>query len=193
MPRHYFEPVQADRANCYSSRTSRQDALNQPFSDGQFDLVWSMESGEHMPDKAMFVNELVRVAAPGGTIIIVTWCHRDLGPSEESLQPWEKNLLKRICDAYYLPEWCSVSDYVKLLQSLSFQTIGLNMLRHLAGGDTLRHDMEGLHIATTKRIKNHKRRAGDAVDDRRLPEGGDQVLHHYLQETTSVIPPFDAL
>lgn len=28
------------------------DALKQPFPDGQFDLVWSMESGEHMPDKA---------------------------------------------------------------------------------------------------------------------------------------------
>lgn len=28
------------------------DALEQPFPDGQFDLVWSMESGEHMPDKS---------------------------------------------------------------------------------------------------------------------------------------------
>lgn len=28
------------------------DALQQPFPDGQFDLVWSMESGEHMPNKA---------------------------------------------------------------------------------------------------------------------------------------------
>jgi len=28
------------------------DALQQPFPDGQFDLVWSMESGEHMPDKS---------------------------------------------------------------------------------------------------------------------------------------------
>ena len=27
------------------------DALNQPFPDDEFDLVWSMESGEHMPDK----------------------------------------------------------------------------------------------------------------------------------------------
>ena len=27
------------------------DALQQPFPDGEFDLVWSMESGEHMPDK----------------------------------------------------------------------------------------------------------------------------------------------
>ncbi|KAK3229420.1 hypothetical protein Dsin_001301 [Dipteronia sinensis] len=27
------------------------NALEQPFPDGQFDLVWSIESGEHMPDK----------------------------------------------------------------------------------------------------------------------------------------------
>ncbi|KAL7202911.1 hypothetical protein ACSBR1_034381 [Camellia fascicularis] len=99
------------------------DALNQPFPDAQFDLVWSMESGEHMPDKAKFVNELARVAAPGGTIIIVTWCHRDLSPSEESLRPDETALLKKICDAYYLPAWCSTSDYVKLLQSLSLEDI----------------------------------------------------------------------
>jgi tocopherol O-methyltransferase len=27
------------------------DALHQPFPDASFDLVWSMESGEHMPNK----------------------------------------------------------------------------------------------------------------------------------------------
>lgn len=70
-----------------------------------------------------FVNELVRVAAPGGTIIIVTWCHRDLADSEESLQPWEEVLLDKICYSYYLPAWCSTADYVKLLQSLSLQVI----------------------------------------------------------------------
>ncbi|KAA3457289.1 tocopherol O-methyltransferase, chloroplastic-like isoform X1 [Gossypium australe] len=126
-----LSPVQAGRANVLAKdegladKVSFQvaDALKQPFPDGQFDLVWSMESGEHMPDKAKFVNELARVAAPGGTIIIVTWCHRDLGPSEEDLEPWEKKLLNRICNAYYLPEWCSTSDYVKLLQSLSLQDI----------------------------------------------------------------------
>ena len=52
------------------------DALHQPFEDGQFDLVWSMESGEHMPDKAQFVGELTRVCKAGGRIIMVTWCHR---------------------------------------------------------------------------------------------------------------------
>ncbi|GFP83154.1 probable tocopherol o-methyltransferase chloroplastic [Phtheirospermum japonicum] len=99
------------------------DALNQPFPDGQFDLVWSMESGEHMPDKTKFVNELARVVAPGGTIIIVTWCHRDLSPSEGSLNPDEEKLLNKICDAFFLPAWCSTSDYVKLLQSLSLEDI----------------------------------------------------------------------
>lgn len=52
------------------------DALHQPFRDGQFDLIWSMESGEHMPDKAQFISELTRVCKPGGKILIVTWCHR---------------------------------------------------------------------------------------------------------------------
>ena len=52
------------------------DALQQPFEDSSFDLVWSMESGEHMPNKARFVGELARVCMPGGRIIIVTWCHR---------------------------------------------------------------------------------------------------------------------
>lgn len=126
-----LSPVQAERAQALAAaqglagKVSFQvaDALKQPFPDGQFDLVWSMESGEHMPEKSKFVGELARVAAPGGTIIIVTWCHRDLSPEEESLKPDEKALLKKICDSYYLPDWCSTSDYVKLLKSLSLQDI----------------------------------------------------------------------
>ncbi|PON49490.1 SAM-dependent methyltransferase gamma-tocopherol (gTMT)-type [Trema orientale] len=126
-----LSPVQAQRANALASahgladKVSFQvaDALEQPFNDGQFDLVWSMESGEHMPDKTKFVNELVRVAAPGGTIIIVTWCHRDLGPGEEALQSSEQSLLNKICDAFYLPAWCSTAHYVQLLESHSLQDI----------------------------------------------------------------------
>ncbi|XP_044498301.1 tocopherol O-methyltransferase, chloroplastic isoform X2 [Mangifera indica] len=126
-----LSPVQAQRANELADAEGLADtvsfqvadALDQPFPDGQFDLVWSMESGEHIPDKTKFVNELARVAAPGGRIIIVTWCHRDLGPSEESLQPWEEEILNKICDAYYLPAWCSTAHYINLLQSLSLQDI----------------------------------------------------------------------
>lgn len=70
-----------------------------------------------------FVDELVRVAAPGATIILVTWCHRDLGPSEQSLKPDEKKLLDKICNAFYLPAWCSTADYLKLLESYSLEVI----------------------------------------------------------------------
>ncbi|PKA64130.1 putative tocopherol O-methyltransferase, chloroplastic [Apostasia shenzhenica] len=125
-----LSPVQAERAQDLAAaeeladKVSFQvaDALEQPFPDGQFDLVWSMESGEHMPDKEKFVSELARVAARGATIIIVTWCHRDLSPSE-NLKPDEVNLLNKICKAYYLPKWCSAADYVGIAKSLSLEDV----------------------------------------------------------------------
>lgn len=126
-----LSPVQAGRANAISAaqglsnQVSFQvaDALHQPFEDGCFDLVWSMESGEHMPDKTQFVNELVRVAAPGGRIIIVTWCHRDLEEGEMKLKDDEKALLDRICDAYYLPAWCSTADYIRLVEGAGIEGV----------------------------------------------------------------------
>lgn len=60
------------------------------------------------------MNELVRVCAPGGHVLIVTWCHRVLQPGEAGLKPEEQALLDRICEAYYLPAWCSIADYQQL-------------------------------------------------------------------------------
>lgn len=79
-----LSPVQAARAGeltaqaGFGSRAEFQvaDALDQPFESGRFDLVWSLESGEHMPDKERFVREMVRVGKPGGKVVLVTWCHR---------------------------------------------------------------------------------------------------------------------
>jgi tocopherol O-methyltransferase len=76
-----------------------------------------------MPDKNKFVNELFRVASPGGRIIIVTWCHRDLEGGETSLAKKEEKLLARINRAYYLPRWCSVQDYVDLLEAKGAEDI----------------------------------------------------------------------
>ena len=35
------------------------DALSMDFPDNSFDLVWACESGEHMPDKKAYVDEMV--------------------------------------------------------------------------------------------------------------------------------------
>ena len=63
-----LSPVQAARAGEISARAGLgdrvsfrvADALAQPFEDGAFDFIWSMESGEHMPNKRR-----VRAAGPG--------------------------------------------------------------------------------------------------------------------------------
>lgn len=55
------------------------DALAMEWPDNSFDLVWACESGEHMPDKKKYVEEMVRVLKPGGTLVIACWCQREEG------------------------------------------------------------------------------------------------------------------
>ena len=114
-----LSPEQARRGNELSREAGldvtleAQDATNTTFADGSFDLVWSMESGEHMPDKAKFVAELGRLCAPGGRVSVVTWCHRDLGRGGRLRFP-ERAVLGLINYCYYLPKWCSGADYARL-------------------------------------------------------------------------------
>lgn len=55
------------------------DALAMNFPDNSFDLVWACESGEHMPDKKKYIDEMTRVLKPGGTLVIACWCQREEG------------------------------------------------------------------------------------------------------------------
>jgi tocopherol O-methyltransferase len=79
-----LSPVQANRAQERARAAGLQEksdfqvanALEMPFADRSFDLVWSLESGEHMPDKVKFLQECYRVLKPGGKLILATWCHR---------------------------------------------------------------------------------------------------------------------
>ena len=47
------------------------DALKMEFPDNSFDLVWACESGEHMPDKKAYVDEMVRQR--GGERVAICW------------------------------------------------------------------------------------------------------------------------
>ena len=49
------------------------NALEMEFEDDTFDLVWACESGEHMPDKAKYVQEMTRVLKPGVPLHAIVW------------------------------------------------------------------------------------------------------------------------
>ena len=125
-----LSPVQASRAK---ERAKEQDlekrvgfqvanALEMPFADNSFDLVWSLESGEHMPDKTKFLQECYRVLQPGGKIILATWCHRETSVLG-ALTPDEIKHLKEIYRVYCLPYVISLSEYQAIAKSCGFKNI----------------------------------------------------------------------
>ena len=124
-----LSPVQANRAKeraraaGLEAKTDFQvaNALEMPFADNSFDLVWSLESGEHMPDKEKFLQECYRVLKPGGTFIFATWCHRDI--SDRPLNKHEQRHLQRIYDVYCLPYTISLSEYKAIAHRTNFQNI----------------------------------------------------------------------
>lgn len=124
-----LSPVQAERATQRAREAGRADrvsfqvadALHLPFADQSFDLVWSLESGEHMADKVKFLQECYRVLKPGGLFLMATWCHRPTG--DQPLTTEEKNHLEAIYRVYCLPYVISLPQYEAIAQSLGFQSI----------------------------------------------------------------------
>ncbi|OSX77041.1 hypothetical protein BU14_0164s0002 [Porphyra umbilicalis] len=51
--------------------TTVADALALPYAADTFDVVWSLGSAEHMPDKAALLAELGRVLNPGGRLLLL--------------------------------------------------------------------------------------------------------------------------
>jgi tocopherol O-methyltransferase len=126
-----LSPVQATRATeraraaglAGRSHFQVADALQMPFADDQFDLVWSLESGEHMPNKTQFLKECCRVLKPGGTLMVATWCHRPSHPPYDPLMPEELDLLAQIYRLYCLPYVISLAEYEAIAHTLPLQAV----------------------------------------------------------------------
>lgn len=99
------------------------NALNLPFSDESFDLIWSLESGEHFPDKAKFLQEAYRVLKPEGMLLMATWCHRPTDSLAGELTADEKQHLAEIYRVYCLPYVISLPEYRSIAQEVGFQNI----------------------------------------------------------------------
>ncbi|NJM90642.1 MAG: methyltransferase domain-containing protein [Hydrococcus sp. RU_2_2] len=126
-----LSPIQAARARERARELNLEDkahfevadALNIPFKDNNFDLVWSLESGEHMPDKTKFVQECYRVLKPGGTLILATWCHRPTNSLAGELTVDEKKHLEDIYRVYCLPYTISLPEYEAIALSCGFKNL----------------------------------------------------------------------
>ena len=126
-----LSPVQASRATerareaGLASEVQFQvaDALQMPFADDSFDLVWSMESGEHMPDKEKFLQECYRVLKVGGTFLMATWCHRPITPATGELTRDEQEHLAEIYRVYCLPYVISLPAYEAIARNLPLHNI----------------------------------------------------------------------
>ncbi len=99
------------------------NALEMPFADNSFDLVWSLESGEHMPDKTKFLQECYRVLQPGGKLVMATWCHRPTNSLAGELTADEQKHLKEIYRVYCLPYVISLLEYEAIALNCGFQNI----------------------------------------------------------------------
>ncbi|MBW4464227.1 MAG: methyltransferase domain-containing protein [Pegethrix bostrychoides GSE-TBD4-15B] len=91
------------------------DAMALSFPDASFDVVWSIEAGPHMPDKAIFAKELLRVLKPGGLLVVADWNQRD--DRRKPLNVWEKPVMQQLLDQWSHPAFSSIEGFSELLEA----------------------------------------------------------------------------
>ncbi len=124
-----LSPVQANRAQERAAAAGLKDratfqvanALDIPYPENTFDLVWTLESGEHMPDKTKFLQECYRVLKPGGRLILATWCHRPAEGETGALTSSEIRHLDQSYRVYCLPYVVSLPEYEEITSACGFQ------------------------------------------------------------------------
>jgi MPBQ/MSBQ methyltransferase len=115
-----LSPQQVRRAQELTSpevnaRFQVDDALALSFPDASFDVVWSVEAGPHMPDKAQFARELMRVLKPGGILVVADWNQRD--DRQVPLNGWEKPVMRQLLDQWSHPAFSSIEEFSELLEA----------------------------------------------------------------------------
>jgi MPBQ/MSBQ methyltransferase len=98
-----------------TARFQIDDAMALSFPDSSFDVVWTVEAGPHMPDKAVFARELLRVLRPGGLLLMADWNLRD--DREKPLKCWERAVMRQLLDQWSHPAFASIEGFCELLEA----------------------------------------------------------------------------
>ncbi len=115
-----ISPQQVERAReltpeDLNAKFAVNDAMNLSFPDASFDVVWSIETGPHIPDKAKFAKELLRVVKPGGTLVVADWNQRD--DRQKPLNFWEKPVMRQLLDQWSHPAFSSIEGFAEQLEA----------------------------------------------------------------------------
>jgi MPBQ/MSBQ methyltransferase len=87
-------------------RFAVMDALALDLAPAQFDAVWSVEAGPHMPDKQRYADELLRVLRPGGLLAVADWNRRD--PADGPPNALERWVLRQLLEQWAHPAFASI-------------------------------------------------------------------------------------
>ncbi|MCB9288049.1 MAG: class I SAM-dependent methyltransferase [Lewinellaceae bacterium] len=123
-----LSPVQAEQGRRYNKAAGlekkveirAQDMMSLSDADGPFNLVWSLESAEHIREKQQMLNLFFKLMAPGGKLLVATWFHRPLPPE---LSQKEKALLEGIYRYYHLPPLVSVPELAAMARASGFERV----------------------------------------------------------------------
>ncbi|MEP7197504.1 MAG: class I SAM-dependent methyltransferase [Saprospiraceae bacterium] len=123
-----LSPVQAKNAQRYNQETGLdkqihievKDMMSMIDADQKFDLIWSLESAEHIVDKKGLLEMFYKLLNPKGRLIMATWCHRNVPPV---LEFSEKKLLHKIYDLYHLAPMVSIEFVDNTIKDAGFTEV----------------------------------------------------------------------
>lgn len=96
---------------------SLQDWMTNSLDSDSMDVVFSIESSEHMPEFSKFFSQCHRVLKPGGQMAVFAWLE------SETAKPWmRQHLLQPLCDEGRM-RLASKDEYVQ-----EFAKSGLNLI-----------------------------------------------------------------